>query len=108
MALPRTTIPPFRILGIPRPPGPFPTCPRRSPPASPNTPIIDGAFAQNVVSLGAYTFVNDALYVEASVYTTLNPNAQIALGPIHSPRPACSTRHPIGVWLMSRIGATLA
>ena len=53
----------------------------------PNTPIIDGAFAQNVVSLGAYTFVNDALYVEASVYTTLNPNTQIALGtdPFASP-----------------------
>jgi hypothetical protein len=44
------------------------------------TPIIDGGFAQNVVSVGAYAFVNDALYAELSVYTTLNPNTQIALG----------------------------
>ncbi len=44
------------------------------------TPIIDGAFAQHVVSVGAYAFVNDALYLEASVYTTLNPNTLITLG----------------------------
>ena len=44
------------------------------------TPIIDGGFAQNVVSLGAYAFIADALYIETSVYTTLNPNTQIALG----------------------------
>jgi len=51
------------------------------------TPIIDGAFAQNVVSVGAYTFINDSLYLEASVYTTLNPNAQVSLGvdPFASP-----------------------
>jgi hypothetical protein len=44
------------------------------------TPIIDGAFAQHVASAGAYAFVNDALYLEASVYTTLSPDAQIHLG----------------------------
>jgi hypothetical protein len=44
------------------------------------TPIIDGGFAQNVVSVGAYAFVNDALYAELSVYTALNPNTQISLG----------------------------
>ncbi len=51
------------------------------------TPIIDGGFAQNVVSVGAYTFINDALYLEATVYTTLNPNTQIDLGadPFNSP-----------------------
>jgi len=44
------------------------------------TPIIDGAFAQHVASVGAYAFVNDALYLEASVYGSLSPNAQIRLG----------------------------
>lgn len=46
----------------------------------PNAPIIDGGFAQSVVSLGGYAFINDAIYIEGSVYTTLNPNTQIALG----------------------------
>ena len=52
-----------------------------------STPIIDGGFAQNVVSAGAYAFINDALYLETSVYTTLNPNTQAALGadPFNSP-----------------------
>jgi len=45
-----------------------------------STPIIDGAFAAHVVSVGAYAYVNDALYLEASVYTTLSPNAQNNLG----------------------------
>ena len=51
------------------------------------TPIIDGGFAQNVVSVGAYSFIGDALYLEASVYTTLSANAQIHLGvdPFASP-----------------------
>ena len=51
------------------------------------TPIIDGAFAAHVVSVGAYTFINDALYLEATVYTTLRPGAQNDLGtdPFGSP-----------------------
>ncbi len=44
------------------------------------TPVIDGAFAAHVVSVGAYTFINDALYLEATVYTTLSPGAQNNLG----------------------------
>ncbi len=44
------------------------------------TPIIDGAFAAHVASVGAYAFINDALYLEASVYTTLSANAQNDLG----------------------------
>ena len=44
------------------------------------TPIIDGGFAQNVVSAGAYAFINDLLYLETSVYTALSPNTQIGLG----------------------------
>ena len=44
------------------------------------TPIIDGNFAQHVASVGAYAFINDALYLEASVYTSLSPSAQINLG----------------------------
>lgn len=51
------------------------------------TPIIDGAFAAHVASAGAYVFVNDALYLEATVYTTLSPNAQNSLGtdPFNAP-----------------------
>ncbi len=51
------------------------------------TPIIDGAFAAHVVSVGAYTFINDALYLEATVYTTLSAGAQNNLGtdPFGSP-----------------------
>jgi len=44
------------------------------------TTVIDGAFAAHVASVGAYGFFNDALYLEASVYTTLSPNIQNDLG----------------------------
>ncbi len=44
------------------------------------TPIIDGAFAAHVGSVGGYVFINDALYLEATVYTTLSPNTQNDLG----------------------------
>jgi hypothetical protein len=44
------------------------------------TPIIDGAFAQHVASFGTYAFINDALYLEASMYGTLSPSAQVHLG----------------------------
>ena len=44
------------------------------------TTILDGTFAAHVASVGAYAFINDALYLEATVYTTLNPNNQNALG----------------------------
>jgi hypothetical protein len=44
------------------------------------TTIIDGAFAAHVGSVGAYAFVNDLLYLEASVYRTLDPRAQNSLG----------------------------
>jgi hypothetical protein len=51
------------------------------------TTIIDGAFAAHVASVGAYAFFNDALYLEASVYTTLSPGIQNDLGtdPFGSP-----------------------
>ena len=51
------------------------------------TPIIDGAFAAHVASAGAYAFINDALYLEATVYTTLSPNTQNSLGtdPFNAP-----------------------
>ncbi|MDR3421592.1 MAG: cytochrome C [Xanthobacteraceae bacterium] len=42
--------------------------------------ILDGAFAAHVVSVGAYAFINDSLYLEASVYRTLDPNTQNNLG----------------------------
>jgi hypothetical protein len=44
------------------------------------TPIVDGGFAAHVGSVGAYAYVNDVLYLEASVYRTLNPQTQNDLG----------------------------
>jgi hypothetical protein len=44
------------------------------------TPIIDGAFAQYVGSAGAYAYINDLVYLEVSVYRTLNPTALNDLG----------------------------
>ncbi len=43
-------------------------------------PIIDGAFAAQVGSAGAYAFVNNALYLEATAYHTLDPNTLNSLG----------------------------
>jgi hypothetical protein len=43
-------------------------------------PIIDGAFAAHVGSVGGYVYINDLIYLEASVYRTLSPGAQNALG----------------------------
>ena len=42
--------------------------------------IIDGAFAAHVGSVGAYAYINDVLYLEASAYRTLDFNAQNDLG----------------------------
>ncbi|MGP0091379.1 MAG: cytochrome C [Xanthobacteraceae bacterium] len=42
--------------------------------------IIEGAFSAHVASAGAYTFINDMLYLEASAYRTLDFNAQNSLG----------------------------
>jgi hypothetical protein len=49
--------------------------------------MIEGAFAQRVGSVGGYTMLNDVLYMEASVYRTLNFSQQNSLGtdPVGSP-----------------------
>ena len=49
--------------------------------------MIEGAFAARVGSVGGYTMLNDALYLEASVYRTLSFSQQNALGtdPVGSP-----------------------
>ncbi len=44
------------------------------------TPIIDGAFAQYVGSVGAYAYINDLVYLEGSVYRTLDATALNDLG----------------------------
>ena len=44
------------------------------------TPIIDGAFAQYVGSAGAYAYIYDLVYLEGSVYRTLNPTGLNDLG----------------------------
>jgi len=43
-------------------------------------PLINGAFAAHVVSVGAYAMFNDLLYLEASVYHALDPGTQNSLG----------------------------
>src|SRR5262249_23318111 len=49
--------------------------------------LIDGTFAAHVGSVGAYTYINNMLYLEASAYRTLDFNTQNALGadPFASP-----------------------
>ncbi len=42
--------------------------------------VIEGAWTQRVLGLGAYVFLNDILYVEAAGYLTLSQGAQNSLG----------------------------
>jgi len=42
--------------------------------------LIEGAFAAHVGSVGAYTLINDVLYLEVSGYRTLDPHTQNSLG----------------------------
>jgi hypothetical protein len=42
--------------------------------------LIEGAFAAHVGGVGAYTFINDLLYLEVTGYRTLGFNQQNALG----------------------------
>ena len=42
--------------------------------------MIEGAFAAHVGGVGAYTFINDLLYLELTGYKTLGFNAQNSLG----------------------------
>jgi hypothetical protein len=42
--------------------------------------LIEGAFAQHVAGVGAYTFINDMLYLELTGYRTLSPSVQNDLG----------------------------
>ncbi len=49
--------------------------------------MLEGAFAARVGGVGAYSMLNDLLYLEATVYRTLNFSQQNALGtdPVGSP-----------------------
>jgi len=49
--------------------------------------MLEGAFAARVGGVGAYTMINDLLYMEATVYRTLNFRQQNSLGtdPVGSP-----------------------
>ena len=42
--------------------------------------FIEGAFAQRVVGVSAYGFLDDMLYLEAGAYRPLSPNTELALG----------------------------
>src|SRR5271166_720874 len=49
--------------------------------------LIEGAFAAHVGGVGAYTFINDSLYLEASAYGSFDFHSQNSLGldPFKSP-----------------------
>ncbi len=42
--------------------------------------ILEGAFDTRVIGVGAYAFINDKFYFEATGYKTLSPNVQNSLG----------------------------
>jgi hypothetical protein len=42
--------------------------------------VIEGAFSAHVVGVGAYAYLNDLLYLEATAYRTLDFSAQNAVG----------------------------
>jgi hypothetical protein len=42
--------------------------------------VIEGAFSAHVTGVGAYAFINDLLYLEATAYRTLDFGAQNAVG----------------------------
>ncbi len=42
--------------------------------------ILDGAFNARVIGAGAYAFINDKIYLEATGYKSLSPNVQNSLG----------------------------
>jgi hypothetical protein len=49
-------------------------------PAPANSTLIEGGFAQKVLGLGAYGFLDDKFYLEFSGYRTLSQNTELALG----------------------------
>jgi hypothetical protein len=57
---------------------PYNSSPFASTPAA--ATIIDGAFAQHVGGAGAYLYIDDMVYLEASAYRTLGFGAQNVLG----------------------------
>jgi hypothetical protein len=67
---------------------------------------IEGAFAAHVGGVGAYTFINDLLYLELTGYKTLGFSQQNALGPIRSVSPVSSAAlRPIGALRWNLTGA---
>ena len=90
-ASPPTTIRPFRISGTRRPAWSIPLCgidacaDARAP-----ATMIEGAFAAHVGGVGAYTMINDMLYLEVTGYKTLRFSAAECPGhrSVWSARPA--------------------
>jgi hypothetical protein len=62
------------------PAGAFPYPTSTIAPAPATYTIINNTFGQHVVSAGAYVYIDEALYLEASAYTTLNPGTQNDVG----------------------------
>ena len=58
----------------------FPYAASNVAPAPGTHTLIEGAFAAHVGSVGAYTLINDVLYLEATAYRTLDPHTQNSLG----------------------------
>jgi hypothetical protein len=64
------TVPAWRFPFISSAVAPMPTA----------TPFIDEVYAQQVVGVSAYTFLDDMLYVELGAYRPLSAHTQLALG----------------------------
>ena len=71
--------------------------------------MIEGAFAARVGGVGAYTMINDLLYLEVHrLQDARLQRSRIRLASIRSMGPACSAAwRPIGASRSSRIGAAI-
>jgi hypothetical protein len=56
--------------------------------------LIEGAFTQRVLGGGVYAWINSSLYLEASGYQSLTPNAQNSLGIDPTGAPTMNTVNP--------------
>jgi hypothetical protein len=68
--------------------------------------ITDGVFAAHVGSVGAYGWVNDVLYLEGSVYRTLDFSTQNDLGTLFRRLGESQCAHATGLRFHARADAS--
>ena len=68
--------------------------------------MIEGAFAAHVGGVGAYTMINDMLYLEADRLQDAGVRAAEFAGhrSVRCPRPVRAVSRLIGAWRLNRIG----